>query len=553
MRWWLTGIAISIVMGTTVMAADLRIQVTARPTTVAVGDALELRIAVSGPDLDGIPPLQMPELNYFKQGESKEETSYKASSGALQITRTRIVQLTAARSGTAKLKPIEVRYKGKTYKSNPVTIEVKGTTKAPAEETGLLIRSSVSATQVTVGEPIHYTLKVLRQFTFKEKPTVRLPVFEGFFQTIVPANTEVTKETIGGKVYYVSEIIRRTLYATEPGKIVIADAAMTYRTTPGGPQLTAEAPPVAVVVRPLPSPQPDDFKGAVGEFAVALKSHSVSGTQYAPVSIQIRVSGVGNLESVSELKIPENPQVKWIRGTATNEVVKNHIVARVLTYSVVPQSAGVIQLAPITLVAYSPKLHRYVTLTTSPIRLTVKAGDSGVTALDKSTRLPVSALRPFVIRKTPDVRGRDTWIWIAVALNVGALGFGFGVRIRQWYVERHRADFEWELATDRTLKRLDQLTRDPLATGVAAATYHGVHTCLSAKLRQSVEGLDATGLESVLRAAGATDALARMILQWRAVGESMAFSPGAQDANNVREFIQQSMRLVEATRELGKK
>ncbi len=553
-RWLMAGLILSGLCGGVMAATDLQIQVSARPSTVGVGDPVELRIVVSGPDLQGIPPLQLPELNYFKQGQSTEETSYKPVNGALQITRTRIMHLTAVRAGTAKLKPIVVAYKNKTYHSNPVTIEIKGSPAAVEDTaTDLFVRSEISSTKVSVGEAIQYRLMVYRQFAFKEKPTLRLPVFQGFFQTIVPVNSAIKKATVHGKVYYVTEVVRRTLYATEPGSVSISDAAVIYRLNPpSSPLVTSEAPPVSVEVVPLPEPKPPGFMGAVGDFSIALEKTQLSGTQYAPITLKIRVTGAGNLESVSEMGIPATTSVKWTRGTASNRLVHDVVVARSIDYAVVPQVSGEVTLEPITLVVYSPKKRGYLTLSTGPIHLKVKPGDSATAALDKSSQSSVRPLRPFFVRSVPVESGLGPLFWGMVLLNIGLMMTGGGIRLRGWYIETHRADVEWSLATDRCLKQLDLLSRNPLAPDVALVIYHSVHTCLSAKLRQSVEGLDASAFEAVLRGSGVEEAITLAALKWRSVAESLAFSPTTDNIGTMRNFILQSTRLIEAIRWLGR-
>ncbi len=553
-RWLIAGCLWVSLWGGLMAAADLQVQVTARPGSVSLGDPVELRIVVSGPDLQGMPPLQLPELNYFKQGKSTEETSYKPVSGALQITRTRIMYLTAVRAGTCKLKPITVIYKNKAYHSNSLTIEIKRPA-AVGEDvaTDLFVRSVVSSPKVSVGEPVHYCLKVYRQFAFKEKPTLRLPLFQGFFQTIVPVNSAIKKETINGKSYYVTEVVRRILYATEPGTISISDAAVSYRLNPpSSPMVTSEAPPVTVTVIPFPEPKPSDFVGAVGDFSVAIEAPHLSGTQYAPITVKVRVTGAGNLESVSDVIVPTSNSVKWSRGTASNLSVHEVVTARVIEYSVVPQVAGNLTLEPITLVVYSPKQRRYLTLSTGPLHLSVTPGDSATAALDKSIQFPIRPLRPFLVRSRPVPSGMGGLFWALVSLNIVMVTAGVVIRLRTGYIATHRGDFEWSVATDRCLKQLDLFYRDPLATGVATGAYHSVQLCFSAKLRQPVDGLDAAAFEAVLRRAGAEEPVIAAVLNWRRLGESLAFSPTIHDVSTIRDFIQRSIRLIEVIRWLGR-
>jgi hypothetical protein len=547
-------LALMIFLPVMVHGGDFKITVSASKSTPKVGEAIELRVAMSATDLQEVTHIVLPDLRYFKVGRSSEETAYQPVGGVLKITRTRIISLVPLRPGKAVLKPVAATYKGKGYQSNSLTITIQGepeSTSLPGL-THLFVRSEVSSTKVVVGEPIDYRLKVFRQFSFKENPTLRLPLFQGFFQSIQPANRTPQKTQVDGKTYYVTDVVRRQLYATAPGKFVITDGAVTYRLNPpDSPKITAVAPPLSVEVRPLPTPKPNGFSGAVGHFAMSLDKSSYKGTQFAPISVRILVSGQGNFESVNEVILPVGSAIKWTKAGASNRVEDERVTGRYLNYVLVAQEAGRREVGSIKLVMYSPQQGTYVTVETGKITIDVETGVAATTVLDQQTQIPIRPLRAFERSEESSLFRIDFVFWMGLITSFGLLVASIGLWLRQWYVATHRSQVEWNRAVDIALQELDHLSKSPEKQGVALAVYRCVQLFLTTKLRQPVDAMDLSTFTALLTST-VDPALVQQITSWRESAETMAFSPGGHPVSEVRDLIQRSIRLVEMNRDLGK-
>jgi hypothetical protein len=541
-----------------IWGSDLQLKVSAQPTVVKLGGTITYRISISGPDLQKTPALQLPAFTSFTVGESSEETTFKPAGGALQITRTRTIPLTAIRGGVIKLSPVEVRYKGKLYKSEAVTIEVKGDSAATddAPGTDLIVRSEVSATQVVVGQAVDYRLNIYRQFTFKETPTLRPPMFQGFFQTVLPVTKSIKKAMINGKVYYVTEVIHRRLYPAQPGVLTINDAAITYRLTPPiSPAITAEAAPISIRVMALPDPKPNGFRGAVGDFNLSVSTTAFKGTQFAPLSISFLVSGEGNLNSVTELGVPaSNSQFKVIKGSVVDHKGSDgQVNGRRLTYVVIPQMAGHFTCPPFTLSVYSPRERRYKVLSTAPLHIHVKAGKSAVAILDNATQLPLRPLRPDGGNSPSTNSGMAIFILeLLFGVNILLLVAAAGMRVRRDYRRRHQSRRDWASATDHALDQLARLSKGELNSDTIGQATSAVTRCLSAKLRHPIDGLQTTALIDFLATHGVSPDLIRLIAEWRVLSETLEFSPAELRINEIRDFITRSVSIVETTRTLGR-
>ena len=161
-----------------------------------------------------------------------------------------------------------------------------------------------------LGQQVTYSLRIYQRRD-ADLSSVRLrynpPGFAGFWNS-QETRQEEYDETVGGSEYQVVEV-RTVLFASVVGATEIEPAVLevSSRRTPAPPTreglLESEA--VAVVVRPLPVPEPAGFTGAVGRFDLSASVDSEIGRLNEPVLLTVTISGEGIIEAIPDPDWPE--------------------------------------------------------------------------------------------------------------------------------------------------------------------------------------------------------------------------------------------------------
>jgi hypothetical protein len=164
-----------------------------------------------------------------------------------------------------------------------------------------------------------------------------------------------------------------------PGRSAIAPVQVRYafaerfeqdflrgRTPLDRQETTVLSAPGELVVQPLPKPAPPGFAGAVGEFVVRLRPVTAPAVVGSSLTVQLEVTGSGNLERFAPLPPPALDGFH-VQGVTDH---KGPAVRR-FTLDVLPLRAGARTLPPIPFVAFDPQRASYVTLRTDAVPLTI--------------------------------------------------------------------------------------------------------------------------------------------------------------------------------------
>ncbi|KAB2663186.1 MAG: protein BatD [Verrucomicrobia bacterium] len=130
---------------------------------------------------------------------------------------------------------------------------------------------------------------------------------------------------------------------------------------------------IAVVAPPRPGPPPG-FAGAVGRFALAGTVTPQDAMVGDPVTLNLVVSGKGNLERLELGPIPDSADFRAYPGTNRFEPTDalGFEGRKVFEYVLVPEQAGMLRLPVPPLVFYDPERKTYATSTPPALTLRVR-------------------------------------------------------------------------------------------------------------------------------------------------------------------------------------
>ncbi len=409
-------------------AQDIRLQASVSANTVGVNDPFTYSLEISG-SAASLPDAELPEFNDFMVlSGPNSSTSIQIINGSMSSTKTNTFYLQPTKEGAFTLPPAVIRYKGKVYKSNAVSVKVvksagqsgagaaakkPAQSKTDSEISGqdVYIKTLVSKRKVYLGEQITVTYKLyfrqdVRGFDFKKQPS-----FPGFWKEdfAIPRRPAMGREVVNGITYNTAVLKKYALFPAQTGKLLlnpiqaILEVVVKTRNRrrslfdsffddPFGRtvQKAISTRPVTVNVLPLPElGKPKDFSGAVGNFNYTLRTDKTETNVNEAVSLRLKIAGAGNIKmaELPKLSIPPDieqyePKISF-KTTKDKGVIRGEKSAEII---LVPRVAGTFTIKPAAFSYFDPKDKKYKFSKTKPIVLKVKkgSGQPAVSAVQNS-------------------------------------------------------------------------------------------------------------------------------------------------------------------------
>jgi hypothetical protein len=327
----------------------------------------------------------------------------------------------------------------------------------PSAGSDVSLRLLFSDLEVYAGEPITVTLKLYTRTNLSGIQDLRYPDFKGFLREDIetPPLRNLETEIIDGVQYGTGVVQRMVLYPQISGDIRVDPVEMTVlvqeRTGARDPffddpffdsffssvstvprKVTTQ--PVAVKVRPLPTPRPADFHGAVGSFTLESSLSSTEAKLNDAITLKVVLKGSGSLNLAGEplINFPQgiekyDPKVT-ITGTGTSSGSKS------FEFLLIPRNPGKFDIPPVSYTVFDPKQEKYVTLRSEGYSVNV-SGTPGSTEGAAPVYIPGEDVKYLgqdirFIRNgngrlgtaaAPLVTELHYWLWFALALFITAV------------------------------------------------------------------------------------------------------------------------------------
>ena len=488
--WWfqfLLGVLIALTSTASATAADGDAEFRFPSREVWVGQPFLIEVDVVNaatwedpivPKIDGMSSQVLP--------SARESTFTQIVNGVAttRSTRTFVIRMVAERGGIIEIPSIFVVVDGKTFKSRSWRVI------ASKSEVGDLLAVEIIGTpdQAWVGQPVKLTLQIwIEQFVDREN-NVRLDEADmwgllsladsswGVFREPLedlrknrqrPSGRRVSRDE---RMYFLYEIeyIDHPVRAgsIDPGEVQVVlrqptglvvqrDIFNRRQVAVEGirPVLqTAKISPIAV--RPLPEEgRPASFTGAVGRFTVRASAEPREVSVGDPITLRyeviedvdaipgdlanLRPPPLRELEALADFRVPDDPTTGVVEGQT-----------KTFTETLRPERDDITEIPAIPFVSFDPQLGRYVTASSTPIRITVKAserldlgavvrGEGGIESAPRRTTsltATTGGLRanlPITEAIIPYQRIDGDWTIIVIALTGPAIFLAGFVTIRR--------------------------------------------------------------------------------------------------------------------------
>lgn len=416
-------------------AQDVEFTVSA-PRVVQIGERFQIiyRLNAKGSDV------QFPDF----KGLSVQGPSTQTSS-SVEIVNGRMKQsysfgyvfyAVASKKGEYNLEPATAKVDGKLVQSNKLAIEAIG--EAPENETEpgqpsgavegnkeVFATISLSKGQAYVGEGIIATLKFYTRVNLVDVSNLKVPAFAGFWVQDVfsPNQINLERENVNGAIYNAAVIKKVLLFPQKTGKLNIE--AFELDVVKGRPsffgmqaagELKLVSNQINVDVRDLPLPKPEAFNGAVGQFSMQKKIDQNKIKANDAIKYDITISGVGNLNLLSEPK-PQFPSQFEVFDPKVSENIKSteggQSGTKTFQYLLIPRSAGTFVIPGVVFSYFDVASKSYKTIKTAEDTVYVEEGEEQPAAIINQTgvvKSEVDVLNSdilFIKENAPDFKLKD--------------------------------------------------------------------------------------------------------------------------------------------------
>ena len=321
-------IGLSFLQSTAAIADQIVVSASVNNKIVRVGSRIQLTVSIEGTQSINAPDL--PEINGFQTQYQGPKTQISIVNGQMSASIEHRYILAALKVGKYTINPIEVKYKGKSYHTEPISVEIikgsarqgqSGESQAGELKDNIYLTLTAEKEKLYLNEPLPITIKLyyrevnprdiefptllanafsVRDFT---KPIQIQEVVDGVrfdslsFQTVVhPAS--VGQLTLGPAQLKCNLVAQERSFSFDG----FFDAPHFGRHQKRPIVLKSE--PLNLTVQALPlEGKPHNFSGAIGKYALQVEAKPTEVKVGEPITLTMRVSGRGNIETISQPKI----------------------------------------------------------------------------------------------------------------------------------------------------------------------------------------------------------------------------------------------------------
>ncbi|KPL02234.1 MAG: hypothetical protein AMJ90_06405 [candidate division Zixibacteria bacterium SM23_73_2] len=387
-------------------ASDIIFNADVDRTEVSLDEQITLSISVSG-DVKSIPQPDLPTLDDFSVYSAGRSQSFEFVNGKTSSSVSFNYTLVPKKAGEFTIGPAQISLEGKLYQTVPIEIKVtpsKTEPKTPSEgeerrtirekAKDLFIETVVDKKKAYVNQQITLTFRFYQGVRLFRNPEYTAPSLTGFWVEDLPPQKQYYK-SIDGRRYFVTEV-NTALFPTKAGKHTIGEATLKCRVEDidrffdfdpfsildrdmrslfheRKPKIL-KTEPILIEVLPLPQEEkPENFKGAVGDFSISAQVDKKEVEAGQPLTLKIRISGEGNIKSISE---PDFPQIDDFRiynsGSSENVSKENYKVQGFKVYEevLIPKAPGSYTIPSVEFPYFNLKTKKYQVKKTEPITIT---------------------------------------------------------------------------------------------------------------------------------------------------------------------------------------
>ncbi|HSP88929.1 MAG TPA: BatD family protein, partial [Ignavibacteriaceae bacterium] len=367
---------------------------------IGLNDQFEITFTFSADNVNGVKDFTPPNLgNFYILSGPNQSTSMQFINGVASGSKGFTYILKGKSLGKVNIGSASISYNGKTYKTDPVSIEfVKGTSQPNQEDPGatneeisknLFIKAFADKNKVYQGEQVTVTYKLYTRLNIASQMSVsKLPQYQGFWAEELETDKNIlfTTEVVEGKQFRVGILKKVALFPSQSGELSVTpfelNVPVLIQKKKRGNSIfddffadpfsrgesvdyLSKSNTIKINVLPLPNEnKPESFSGAVGDFKLTTSLDKERTKTNEPVTLKVDISGTGNIKllDISEIKLPTG--VEKYDPKVSEQINRSGRISgkKTLEYLIVPRTPGQKELTEIKFSYFNPSKKSYVTL-----------------------------------------------------------------------------------------------------------------------------------------------------------------------------------------------
>lgn len=321
------------------------------------------------------------------------------------------------------------------------------TTERRVKSDDVFVRIILSKNSAYEQEAIGCTIKLYTKYSISSFLATKQPAFDGFLiqeLDVQPSLNEV--ETYNGQEYRTAVLKKCIIFPQKSGRLTInsgnydlsvvqydnVNMGMFQVRQPVETKIKVVSNSGSIAIKPLPSPKPAGFTGAVGHFNVDSKLVGNNFRTNDPATLIYTITGTGNIKYVKEpvIDFPSEFEQYTPKTDIQTSVSGNDVSGTItIDYTFVPQSVGNFNIGGDNFVYFNPSTAQYVTLSTPsyPVKVAKGLSTPAATADQKEIENKNSDIRYIYLQdksSKSDIRpvmerAYYWWLYVAVVLLAG--------------------------------------------------------------------------------------------------------------------------------------
>ena len=342
------------------------------------------------------------------------------------------------RIGKLTIRPARIKVKGKTLKSNSLTILVTSDGKQENNDQDFFIRAELAQNTIYLGQQVRLDYKIYTRKEIQNYSILQESDYGGFYAADIQRMDNMVQTTnIKGKTYYTKILRSVALYPQQTGKQrispLVLQVGLLEEEDPQRPSslffngdvnyVNVESNVLNVTVKDLPKPVPSNFNGGIGNFSAFGSIDKTSASTNETFYLTITILGDGDAKRIKSpnLNLPPSFQLYDTKSEeeerGENEGKK--FSQKSFTYVIQPQKEGEFSFQP-SFTYFYPLTGKYETKSLDPFLIKITAGQSNSIPLKTDTDQFVSlSAEDF---KTPSIFTNILWI---AGFTIPFLGIAF--------------------------------------------------------------------------------------------------------------------------------